>query len=148
MEHLKGDSLRYALTLPAKDKHSSLLRKSVNYGRKKFYSTDPRSECHCLPLPAFACLCLPLPAFACLCLPLLAFACLCLPLPAFACLCLPLPASLSTCVVGAIVVLAIGTAPSHQGLCYKTLWVCNVLVMANYVVRYILIAIFSHFHRL
>ncbi len=25
----------------AKDKHSSLLRKSVNYGHKKFYSTDP-----------------------------------------------------------------------------------------------------------
>ncbi len=26
----------------AKDKHSSLLRKSVNYDRKKFYSTSPR----------------------------------------------------------------------------------------------------------
>jgi hypothetical protein len=26
----------------AKDKHSSLLRKSVNYDRKKFYSTGPR----------------------------------------------------------------------------------------------------------
>jgi hypothetical protein len=25
----------------ARDKHSSLLRKSVNYGRKKFYSTGP-----------------------------------------------------------------------------------------------------------
>jgi hypothetical protein len=28
----------------AKDKHSILLRKSVNYGRKKFYSTGPRTE--------------------------------------------------------------------------------------------------------
>jgi len=30
------------------DKHSSLLRKSVNYGRKKFYSTGPwlsKSRC-------------------------------------------------------------------------------------------------------
>jgi hypothetical protein len=27
------------------DKHSSLLRKSVNYDRKKFYSTDPRGQC-------------------------------------------------------------------------------------------------------
>ena len=26
----------------AKDKHSSLLKKSINYGRKKFYSTGPR----------------------------------------------------------------------------------------------------------
>jgi hypothetical protein len=26
-----------------KDKHSSLLRKSVNYDSKKFYSTSPRS---------------------------------------------------------------------------------------------------------
>jgi hypothetical protein len=28
----------------AKDKHPRLLRKSVNYGRKKFYSTGPRSD--------------------------------------------------------------------------------------------------------
>ncbi len=27
----------------AKDKHSSLLRKSVNYGQKKFYNIGPRS---------------------------------------------------------------------------------------------------------
>ena len=26
----------------ARDKHSSLLRKSVNYGHKKFYNTSPR----------------------------------------------------------------------------------------------------------
>jgi hypothetical protein len=26
----------------ARDKHSSLLRKSVNYGRNKFYSTGPK----------------------------------------------------------------------------------------------------------
>ncbi len=30
----------------AKDKHSSLLRKSVNYVRKKFYSTGPRGVIH------------------------------------------------------------------------------------------------------
>jgi hypothetical protein len=29
------------------DKHSSLLRKPINYGRKKFYSTGPR--CHKRP---------------------------------------------------------------------------------------------------
>ncbi len=28
----------------ARDKHSSLLRKSVNYGRKKFYSIGPRMK--------------------------------------------------------------------------------------------------------
>jgi hypothetical protein len=30
----------------AKGKHSSLLRKSVNYVRKKFYSTGPRGFIH------------------------------------------------------------------------------------------------------
>ncbi len=29
----------------ARDKHSSLLRKLVNYGRKKFYRIGPRSGC-------------------------------------------------------------------------------------------------------
>ena len=32
----------------AEDKHSSILRKSVNYGRKKFYNIRP--ECHNLVL--------------------------------------------------------------------------------------------------
>jgi hypothetical protein len=31
----------------AKDKHSSLFRKTVNYGRKKFYSTGPRLKHKC-----------------------------------------------------------------------------------------------------
>ena len=53
VKHLKGDSLRLAPTFLsnirlgleelAKDKHSSLLRKFVNYGRKKFYNTGPLS---------------------------------------------------------------------------------------------------------
>jgi len=53
LEHLKGVSLREALPLPAnvrlgwkklaKDKHSSLLQKFINYGNKKFYSTGPRT---------------------------------------------------------------------------------------------------------
>jgi hypothetical protein len=30
----------------SKDKHSSLLRKSLNFGRKKFYSTGPRYKLH------------------------------------------------------------------------------------------------------
>jgi hypothetical protein len=30
----------------ARDKHSSLLRKSVNYDRKKFYSTGPWGFCY------------------------------------------------------------------------------------------------------
>jgi hypothetical protein len=33
----------------AKDKHSSLLRKSENYGRDKFYSTGPRKLNKILP---------------------------------------------------------------------------------------------------
>ncbi len=51
VEHLKVASLRYALALPAnirtrlerlaRDKHFSLLQKSVNYGHKIFYSTGP-----------------------------------------------------------------------------------------------------------
>ncbi len=51
VKHLKGDSLRLAPTFLsnirlgleelAKDKHSSLLRKFVNYGRKKFYNIGP-----------------------------------------------------------------------------------------------------------
>ncbi len=32
------------LALFAKDKHSSLLRKSVNYGQKKFYNIGPRPQ--------------------------------------------------------------------------------------------------------
>ncbi len=36
------------------EKHSSLLQKSVNYGRKKFYSTGPRSEAYGTHL--FSCL--------------------------------------------------------------------------------------------
>ncbi len=28
----------------ARDKHSSLLRKSVNYGRNKFYITGPKNQ--------------------------------------------------------------------------------------------------------
>ncbi len=53
VEHLKVASLRYALALPtnirtrlerlARDKHFSLLQKSVIYGHKKFYSTGPWS---------------------------------------------------------------------------------------------------------
>jgi hypothetical protein len=53
VEHLKGASLAWVGSGPtgkhytllerlARDKHSSLLRKSVNYGRKKDYSTGPR----------------------------------------------------------------------------------------------------------
>ncbi len=52
MELLKGNSLGYAMALPANirlgrkglpgKKHSSLLRKLVNYGRKKFYNIGPR----------------------------------------------------------------------------------------------------------
>jgi hypothetical protein len=30
----------------ARDKHSSLLRKSVNYGRTKFYNIGPRPQCY------------------------------------------------------------------------------------------------------
>jgi hypothetical protein len=51
LEHLKGVSLREALALPvniglgwkrlAKNKHSSLLQKFINYVNKKFYSTGP-----------------------------------------------------------------------------------------------------------
>jgi hypothetical protein len=53
VEHLKGASLGQAAALPAnirlglklerlaRDKHSRLLRKSVNYSRKKFYRTGP-----------------------------------------------------------------------------------------------------------
>ncbi len=44
MVHLKGDADPIfthkhftRLDMPTSDKHSSLLRKSVNYGRKKFY---------------------------------------------------------------------------------------------------------------
>ncbi len=51
MEHLKRPSLGLALALHAiirllerlaRDKHSSLLRKFVNYGQKKFYNIGPR----------------------------------------------------------------------------------------------------------
>jgi len=31
------------LESPAKDKHSSLLRKFINYGRKKFYNIGPKN---------------------------------------------------------------------------------------------------------
>ncbi len=31
------------LERPAKDKHSSLLRKFLNYGRKKFYNIGPKN---------------------------------------------------------------------------------------------------------
>ncbi len=52
VECLKDASLGQALALSAnirlswkaKDKHNSLLRKSVNYGRKNFYSTGPRAK--------------------------------------------------------------------------------------------------------
>jgi hypothetical protein len=30
----------------ARDKHSCLLRKSINYGRNNFYDTDPRAQCY------------------------------------------------------------------------------------------------------
>ncbi len=43
MEHLKASALPRLERL-ARDKHSSLLQKSVNYCRKKFYSTRPWSN--------------------------------------------------------------------------------------------------------
>jgi hypothetical protein len=49
VEHQKGASLGWVPALPSnirrlsRDKHTSLLRKSVNYCRKKFYCTGPRS---------------------------------------------------------------------------------------------------------
>jgi hypothetical protein len=40
----------------AVDKHSSLLQKFVNYGRKKFYSTGPRCHCQYLQIVLQTCL--------------------------------------------------------------------------------------------
>jgi hypothetical protein len=40
---LKTRVLDYTIFYLLGNKHSSLLRKSVNYGRKKFYSTGPKS---------------------------------------------------------------------------------------------------------
>jgi hypothetical protein len=42
LEHLKTRKHQTRLERIAKDKHSSLLRKSVYYGCKKYYSTGPR----------------------------------------------------------------------------------------------------------